>query len=56
MANLLRLALEHPRLFITPARGTFDWPSARDARPLRRSITDDRLNALVRRIYPQTVR
>ena len=54
MANLLRLALEHPELFRTPARGTFDWPSAQDAQLLRRAITDDRLNAIVRRIYPQT--
>ena len=54
MANLLRLALEHPELFTTPARTTFDWPSAQDAQLLRRAITDDRLNAIVRRIYPQT--
>jgi DNA-binding transcriptional regulator YiaG len=53
-ANLLRLALERPDLFTQPARGTFNWPSAQDAQLLRRAITDDRLGAIVRRIYPQT--
>ncbi len=54
MANLLRLALERPDLFTKPARGTFNWPSAQDAQILRRAITDDRLGAIVRRVYPQT--
>jgi HTH-type transcriptional regulator/antitoxin MqsA len=54
MANLLMLALERPDLFTKPARGTFNWPSAQDAQLLRRAITDDRLNAIMRRIYPQT--
>lgn len=54
MANLLRLALEHPDLFTKPARGTFSWPSAQDAQLLRRAITDDRLNSIMRRVYPQT--
>ena len=56
MANLLRLALERPDLFTKPAGagGTFNWPSAQDAQLLRRAITDDRLNAIMRRIYPQT--
>jgi hypothetical protein len=54
MANLLRLALERPDLFTKPAPGTFNWPSAQDVQLLRRAITDDRLNAIMRRIYPQT--
>jgi hypothetical protein len=54
MANLLRLALERPDLFTKPPRGTFNWPSAQDVQLLRRAITDDRLDAIVRRIYPQT--
>jgi HTH-type transcriptional regulator/antitoxin MqsA len=54
MANLLRLALERPDLFTGPERGAPGWPSARDAQLLRRAITDDRLAAIVRRIYPQT--
>ncbi|MBA3810863.1 MAG: type II toxin-antitoxin system MqsA family antitoxin [Caulobacteraceae bacterium] len=54
MANLLRLALERPDLFKTPARGAFDFPSAQDAELLRRAIRNDQLNTIVRRIYPQT--
>jgi HTH-type transcriptional regulator/antitoxin MqsA len=54
MANLLRLALERPDLFTKPARRTVNWPSVEDARLLRRAITDDRLGAILRRIYPQT--
>jgi HTH-type transcriptional regulator/antitoxin MqsA len=54
MANLLRLALERPDLFTKPARGTVNWPSVEDAQLLRRAITDDRLGAILRRIYPQT--
>jgi HTH-type transcriptional regulator/antitoxin MqsA len=53
MANLLRLALERPDLFTKPARNAF-WPSAQDAELLRRAVTDDRLGALVRNVYPQT--
>jgi len=54
MANLLRLALERPDLFKRPSRGTVNWPSVEDAQLLRRAITDDRLGAILRRIYPQT--
>jgi hypothetical protein len=54
MANLLRLALERPDLFTKPARDASNWPSAQDAQLLRRAITDDRLGAIMRRVYPQT--
>ncbi len=54
MANLLRLALERPDVFTKPPRGTFNFPSGQDAQLLRRAITDDRLGAIVRRIYPRT--
>ncbi len=54
MANLLRLALERPHLFKQPPRAAFNGPSAQDVQLLRRAITDDRLGALVRSVYPQT--
>lgn len=54
MARLLRLALERPELFAAPARGAAGWPSAEDARLLRRAVTDDRLASILRRVYPQT--
>lgn len=54
MANLLRLALERPDLFHKPARGTFNWPSARDGELLRQAIRDDQLSTIILRVYPQT--
>jgi HTH-type transcriptional regulator/antitoxin MqsA len=53
MANLLRMALEHPKLFAKPALGETSWPTDRDAKLLRRAITDDHLSEIVRRVYPQ---
>jgi len=54
MARLLRLALERPELFTKPAPGTANWPTARDVQLLQRSIADDRLGSILRRVYPQT--
>ncbi len=54
MANLLRMALENPEYFIKPARSGLNWPTAQDAQLLRRVVTDNKLGAILRRIYPQT--
>lgn len=52
MANLLRLALERPELFRKPPGGTFNIPGSTDLALLRRAITNDHLDAIVRRVYP----
>ena len=53
MANLIRRALEPPDLFHKRAPSAADWPSAQDADLLRRTSGNARLNAIVRRVYPQ---
>jgi len=54
MANLLRLALERPDLFRKPPRGTIPTPTATDIALIRRASLNDALNAIIRRVYPET--
>lgn len=54
MANMLRLALERPDLFRKPKRGAPTWPAPVDVELLRRAVTDDRLAAIMQRVYPET--
>ena len=51
MANLLRLALERPELFRPPASGERRPPRQGDADLLRGVVKNDRLGAIVRRVY-----
>ena len=53
MANLLRLAIRQPELFRKPPRDKLALPSPDDAELLRRAPVNDRLNALVRNVYPK---
>lgn len=56
MANLLRLALEHPELIRRPARGGLNVPTPEEVELVRKTSRDDRLNTIMRSIYPQTAR
>jgi HTH-type transcriptional regulator/antitoxin MqsA len=53
MANLLRLALRRPDLFSKPARGEFSIPTAEDIALLHKTAMTDRLDAIMRRVYPE---
>lgn len=55
MANLLRLALERPDLFTKPKRGEFRQPPVEDVTLLRQAVKDVHLDAIMRRVYPETV-
>lgn len=55
MANLLRLALQRPDLFAKPKRGEFRIPTAEDISLLRKTNRSDRLNSIIRKVFPETV-
>ncbi len=52
MANLLRLALERPDLFRQPAGADRRPPAQVDVDLLRKVDINDRLNSIVRHVYP----
>ncbi|MDR3423904.1 MAG: type II toxin-antitoxin system MqsA family antitoxin [Alphaproteobacteria bacterium] len=55
MANLLRLALQRPDLFAKPAQNDFRLPTPKDIALLHKTAMTDRLDVLMRRVYPDVV-
>jgi HTH-type transcriptional regulator/antitoxin MqsA len=53
MANLLKLALQRPDLFVKPARGEFRLSTSDDITLLHKAAMTDHLSAIMRSVYPE---
>ena len=54
MANLLKLALQRPDLFVKPARGEFRLSTSDDITLLHKAAMTDHLSAIMRSVYTES--